>query len=282
MGYPNEIIEWPVCLLGWRDKANGILDVISEFRSFVRPTWRPELSEFCTRLTGITQDQTDNAPQFPEVMESMAEFLITHRILDKDHRPLVRFCWCSDGPWDIRDFTIKQCFISKMKVPPWISGQFIDVRALLCGRDRKKHRTMNINKQLQALQLDPFIGRPHSGIDDARNICRVLMELARRRKPLLPTTTVNIRKRWKWMGKAGKITQRSAEVSQDISNKRRIIDKPSFHLFASTTSWTYFNCLATASFISAISVLFLIIARIVSSFTRAIFSCCSRYAISTA
>ena len=74
MGYPNEIIasvsdrisflsltasqEWPVCLLGWRDKTNGILDVISEFRSFVRPTWRPELSEFCTRLTGITQVRT--------------------------------------------------------------------------------------------------------------------------------------------------------------------------------------------------------------------------------
>ena len=72
MDYPNEIIasisklhprywltvypqEWPVCLLGWRDKADGTLDIISEFRSFVKPTWRPELSEFCMRLTGITQ-----------------------------------------------------------------------------------------------------------------------------------------------------------------------------------------------------------------------------------
>lgn len=42
---------------------------------------------------------------------------------------------------------------------------------------------------------------------DARNICRVLIELARRGKPLLPTTTVNVRKRWKWMSKAGKITE---------------------------------------------------------------------------
>lgn len=47
--------EWPVCLLGWRDKTNGILDIVSEFRTFVKPTWRPGLSEFCTRLTGITQ-----------------------------------------------------------------------------------------------------------------------------------------------------------------------------------------------------------------------------------
>ncbi|KAF9792345.1 ribonuclease H-like domain-containing protein [Thelephora terrestris] len=226
MDYPNEIIEWPVCLLGWRDKTNGILDIVSEFRTFVKPTWRPQLSEFCTRLTGITQDQTDNAPSFPDVIQSMADFLITHRILDEtDCRPLVRFCWCSDGPWDICDFVVKQCFISKvnhiilieaisrasrsreMKVPQWISNQFIDVRVLLCGRDRKKHRTMNISKQLQVLQLGAFIGRPHSGIDDARNISRVLIELARRSRPLLPTTVVNVRRRWKWMGRAGKIIE---------------------------------------------------------------------------
>lgn len=67
-----------------------------------------------------------------------------------------------------------------------------------------------------------------------------------------------------------RVPQHGTRVSQDTSNR-------SLHLFASTTSWTYFNCFATASFISAISVLFLIIARIVSSFTRATFSCCSRY-----
>jgi len=162
-------------------------------------------------LTHPPQDQTDNAPPFPEVMESTAKFLVLHGILDElDRRPLVRFCWCSDGPWDICNFVVKQCFISKMKVPPWISSQFIDVRALLCGRSRKKHRTMNINRQLQLLQLEPFIGRPHSGIDDARNICRVLMELARRGRPLLPTTIVNVRKRWKWMGKGGRITLRES------------------------------------------------------------------------
>jgi hypothetical protein len=31
------------------------LQVIDEFRSFVRPTWRPTLSGFCTDLTGISQ-----------------------------------------------------------------------------------------------------------------------------------------------------------------------------------------------------------------------------------
>ena len=51
--------EWPVCLLRWKDKsAKGKasqLEVVGEFRSFVKPTWRPQLSQFCTDLTGITQ-----------------------------------------------------------------------------------------------------------------------------------------------------------------------------------------------------------------------------------
>lgn len=78
--YPNEIIvgnhshldafphlihlrkisqEFPVCLLQWVDRSNeGLaseLRVVDEFRSFVKPTWKPVLSEFCKELTGITQ-----------------------------------------------------------------------------------------------------------------------------------------------------------------------------------------------------------------------------------
>jgi hypothetical protein len=58
-GWPNEIIEFPVCLLRWTDKKEDgtatKLVVVDEFRSFVRPTWRPQLDDFCTTLTGISQ-----------------------------------------------------------------------------------------------------------------------------------------------------------------------------------------------------------------------------------
>ena len=43
----------------WRDKADdgtaSELEVVDTFHSYVRPTWRPVLSQFCTDLTGITQ-----------------------------------------------------------------------------------------------------------------------------------------------------------------------------------------------------------------------------------
>ena len=48
-----------MCLLRWKDKDEdglaGCLEVVSEFRSFVRPTWKPRLSDFCKNLTGVTQ-----------------------------------------------------------------------------------------------------------------------------------------------------------------------------------------------------------------------------------
>ncbi|KAG6829986.1 hypothetical protein H0H87_009593 [Tephrocybe sp. NHM501043] len=57
--FPNEIIEFPVCLMRWKDRTDDLkasqLEVVAEFRSFVKPTWQPNLSQFCTELTGITQ-----------------------------------------------------------------------------------------------------------------------------------------------------------------------------------------------------------------------------------
>ncbi|KAF8638499.1 hypothetical protein AX16_010482 [Volvariella volvacea WC 439] len=131
--FPNEIIEFPVSLLRWKDKSEdqkaSQLQVVDEFRSFVKPTWRPTLSKFCTDLTGITQDQVDAAPTFPEVLASFQQFLIKHGLIDaKTGQRRVRFCWCSDGPFDIRDFVVKQCFISNIPMPDWLQGDVLDVR----------------------------------------------------------------------------------------------------------------------------------------------------------
>jgi len=65
----------------------------------------------------------------------------------------MRFCWCTDGPFDVRDFVVKQCFISKVRtlrrlahgnqlshillspaqiaMPSWIKGDVMDVRKVV-------------------------------------------------------------------------------------------------------------------------------------------------------
>lgn len=230
--WPNEIIEWPVCLMRWKDKSEQgkacQLEIVDEFRSFVKPTWRPQLSQFCTDLTGITQAQVDSAPTFQKVLKTFARFLVNHGLIDpKSGRPIQRFCWCSDGPFDIRDFVVKQCFISKAPMPLWLKGDVLDIRrvvsvwAVATGNPgttnknkpliRPHFRSLNIPQQLQALGLPAFQGRLHSGIDDTRNVARVMTELACRGVRLEPKTSINPNRRWNWMGKPGEILEHTLQ-----------------------------------------------------------------------
>jgi len=68
-----------------------------------------------------------------------------------------------------------------------------------------KRVSLNIPLQLRALSLAPFAGRQHSGIDDARNISRILAELGRRNIRLEPNLCIRPNRRWYWMGKSGEI-----------------------------------------------------------------------------
>ncbi|TCD66457.1 hypothetical protein EIP91_001337 [Steccherinum ochraceum] len=193
--YPNEIIEWPVLLLRWRDKdavgrANK-LEVVDQFRSFVKPTWRPSLSPFCTALTGITQPDVDTAPPFTILIWLFRDFLVRNGLIDAETgNPLIRFCWCTDGPWDIRDFVVKQCFISKIPIPHWISGDVMDVRRLV-GRWLEKYPDPSKKPKPQ----------------DTRNVARIVIELARRGVRLRPNTPINPNRRWPWMGRYGKVLE---------------------------------------------------------------------------
>ena len=46
-----------------------------EFQTFVRPQHYPRLSTFCRELTGITQENVDAAPAFPEALRLLLDWL---------------------------------------------------------------------------------------------------------------------------------------------------------------------------------------------------------------
>ncbi|KAG8900435.1 hypothetical protein FRB99_006045 [Tulasnella sp. 403] len=399
--YPNEIIEWPVVLMRWVDKDEvtgraAELVVVDEFRSYVRPTWRPKLTDFCTSLTGITQPDIDSAPTFPEMLASFELWLQKHNLIPpptalltppssrcsspslsnsnladappspshedhpaplllvtpngvdarttsiRDGHPLPppsesnstspsdpamfspamstsslssppsfafsplashrtsltsfaglpphtfvppversegttcgdseadwdaygtgstytsRFAWATDGPFDLRDFLVKQCFISRMAIPEYFLGDIIDVRKVVGswvdhGGDRKalsilnstpqspllskppsplssipstrpsfhrghaKKQSLNIPLQLQALSLGSFSGQQHRGIDDARNICRIMQALASRGVRLEANMYVNPNRRWFWMGQDGRVVVPPSSTIQPSS-----------------------------------------------------------------
>ena len=159
-----EIIEFPVVAI---DVAtNG---VVGEFHSFVRPTRNPVLSSFCRDLTGITQEQVDAAPPLREVLAAFAEwFALT---FPQGTRAVL----VTDGSHDVKEFVCRCSVFHDRIAFPALFFRWIDVKEAFsayfqCGYG-------NISAMLDHLGLGPFEGRLHRGIDDARNIGRIVREL---------------------------------------------------------------------------------------------------------
>src|SRR4029077_2328776 len=65
-----EIIE-----IGAVIQSSRTFEIESEFQSFVRPVRHPELTEFCTALTGITQSDMAAAATYAEAIEAMKDWM---------------------------------------------------------------------------------------------------------------------------------------------------------------------------------------------------------------
>ena len=97
--YVQEIIEFPVVLLHAKT-----LEIIGSFRRFVRPTITPLLSDFCTELTGITQDQVANEVELYEAMLLFDNWLHEHNLSSYQEPNGASWCFVTDGPFDLQNF----------------------------------------------------------------------------------------------------------------------------------------------------------------------------------
>jgi hypothetical protein len=78
---------------------------------------RPLTTALTTKRTMPYQSDVDTAPTFPQALALFEAFLETHGLIDAHtrERTAKKFVFCSDGPFDVRDFVAKQCYISKVR-----------------------------------------------------------------------------------------------------------------------------------------------------------------------
>jgi len=172
--YPNEIIEFPIILINSRTLTKD-----AEFHRFVRPILNPQLSEFCTTLTGITQDIVDNAEPFSVVLKQFDDWLIENNL--GSHEGANSFCFVTDGIWDMKKFIALELskldnnkqtdLVQRMKLA---FSKWVDVRQLFSAF--YGIRAMGIDNMLSKWNTN-FAGRQHSGLDDTRNIATVSLNL---------------------------------------------------------------------------------------------------------
>ncbi len=149
-----EIIE-----IGALMQNSRTFEVESEFQTFVRPVRHPELTLFCMGLTGITQESLSAAPPFPDALMALKNWM------DRFRDAL----FCSWGDYDRNQFH-QDCEFHGTAYP--FGSQHLNLKAAFAEMMGRR-KNLGIGDALRTLGMNSE-GSQHRGLDDARNIARIV------------------------------------------------------------------------------------------------------------
>ncbi len=158
----NEIIEFPSVVLDSQE-----MKCISEFRTFVKPQKNPILSDFCTKLTGITQQQVNEGISLKEALQKYDTWL--QELFKKDDSWTFVTC----GNWDLATILPKNCEAYGISLPNYFAS-FVNIKTTF--KNFYHENPMGMANMLRYLKLE-LEGKHHSGIDDCRNIAKIVIKL---------------------------------------------------------------------------------------------------------
>ncbi|XP_003745801.1 ERI1 exoribonuclease 3 [Galendromus occidentalis] len=170
--FPQEIIEFPVLNL-----SADTFEEVSRFHTYVRPDVHPELSDFCTELTGIMQSMVEDQPNLEETLKLFEKWLEDNGLNTENSIPV------TFGNWDLATALKRQCSYLGIDVPP-ILQQWINIKYPIFYFWRSWPRGLSHCLEKAGLE---FQGRAHSGIDDCTNIAQLLKYLGERNMIFKPT-----------------------------------------------------------------------------------------------
>jgi len=204
----HEIIEFPAVLLDLKTGRE-----VRHFHAFVKPTERPVLSAFCTRLTGIDQATVDRAETLDGVLVKFGAWL--------DEFAGEDYSLAADCQSDLRHFLLPECRRKKIRVrDAWRA--WVDIgRHLMVHFDLR--RPGNLQMKLAKVGL-AFEGTPHRGLDDARNIGRLALALQERGVSLVINDGVVRPRRPAVTKKEKRLRSREEEARRRRQKKPVVVD----------------------------------------------------------
>jgi inhibitor of KinA sporulation pathway (predicted exonuclease) len=153
----NEIIEIGAV------KLDDRLEIIDSFNRFIKPVLNPVLSDFCTKLTDIKQDDIDFADTFSDVMKEFEQWVV-----NEDKQVVL----CSWGHYDKKQ-VLEECIAKDY------TGEIIKLLATHVSLKHQFAKFMAIKpcgmKQALVMSGLELEGTHHRGIDDARNIAKIFV-----------------------------------------------------------------------------------------------------------
>jgi len=131
-------------------------EILSTFRSFVRPLNHPKLSEFCKQLTGIRQREIDDAEPFSHVLNEFQSWL---------NHPF--WTWAS---WGDFDRTLLHRELERVGEDS-LFADHLNLKAL--AKDAWSLNKTGLKEVLHQHGL-LLIGTHHRALDDARSMAQLV------------------------------------------------------------------------------------------------------------
>ncbi|KAL8264397.1 hypothetical protein R6Q59_022527 [Mikania micrantha] len=187
-----EILEFPVLMIDART-----MDVVDFFHRFVRPTEmsKERINQYIEGKygkLGVDRVWHDTALPFDEVIVQFEEWMAKYSLCSKEPgSPLHRAAFVTCGNWDIKTKIPQQCKVLKMALPSYFM-EWINIKDIYLNF--YKRRAPGMRAMMNDLKI-PLLGSHHLGIDDTKNIARVLrhmlmdgvvLRITARRNPLIP------------------------------------------------------------------------------------------------
>jgi inhibitor of KinA sporulation pathway (predicted exonuclease) len=137
-------------------------EIDAEFQQFIQPVRNPQLTDFCTELTTISQKDVANALKFSEAIALLQEWM----------RSYPGYVFCSWGDYDRKQF-IQDCHYHKIDYP--FDDQHRNIKKEF-SEYLGTSKGFGMAKALQHLGIE-LQGIHHRGIDDARNIAAIFRHI---------------------------------------------------------------------------------------------------------
>lgn len=135
------------------------LQPIDEYTTFIKPIRYPTLTSFCTELTTITQEDVNNAPEYTEAIQGFKQWFNHYQ----------NFVFCSWGDYDYKQFKQDSHY---HQLPFPIDAPHVNIKKVF-AEQLQLPRPCGMHHALRQVGLK-LKGTHHRGIDDARNMARLM------------------------------------------------------------------------------------------------------------
>ncbi|XP_031799975.1 3'-5' exoribonuclease 1 isoform X2 [Sarcophilus harrisii] len=139
------------------------------------PEFTHEIIEFPIVLLNthtLEIDMVDRADTFPQVLRNVVDWMRLKELGTK-----YKYSILTDGSWDMSKFLNIQCQISRLRYPSF-AKKWINIRKSYGNFYKVPRNQTKLTIMLEKLGMS-YDGRPHSGLDDSKNIARIAVRMLR-------------------------------------------------------------------------------------------------------